>query len=117
MNIYKMMINKKDLIGINQEIGEKGSFANESSLDFALNIIKQKKSWLYELSYLVRSILVDHVFSDGNKRTAFVLIAFYLDEKSLDYDKEKLVRVVLQIAKKSLKNPKKIAGLIQNAIG
>ncbi|MBU1199888.1 MAG: Fic family protein [Nanoarchaeota archaeon] len=111
-----MLINKKDLIRINQEIGEKGAFSNESTLDFALDIMKQKKSWLYELSYLVRSILVDHVFADGNKRTAFVLITIYLDEKNLDYDDQKLVKVVLEIAKNNIKNPKKITGLIKNAI-
>ncbi|MFC1697991.1 hypothetical protein ACFL1H_06635, partial [Nanoarchaeota archaeon] len=66
------MINKKDIIRINQEIGETGELSNESSLDFALHMIKHKKSWLYELSYLIRSILVDHVFKDGNKRTALV---------------------------------------------
>ena len=69
-----MLINKKDIIAINQEIGENGLFQNESSLDFALSIIKQKRAWLYELSYLVRSLLVDHVFQDGNKRTAFYII-------------------------------------------
>jgi len=111
-----MLLNKKDLIRINQEIGEKGSFSNESSVDFALNIIKQKKSWLYELSYLTRSILVDHVFTDGNKRTAFLIITFYLDEKGLDYDEQGLVQAVLEIAKKSIKNPKKIVRLIKNAI-
>ena len=111
-----MLVNKKDLIRINQEIGEKGSFSNESSLDFALNIIKQKKSWLYELSYLVRSILVDHVFTEGNKRTALLLITLYLDQKHLDYDEQRLVQTVLKIAKKSFRNPKKIVGLIKNAI-
>ena len=65
-----MLINKKDMVGANQEIGCNGEFSNESSLDFALSIVKQKKSWLYELSYLVRSLLVDHIFQDGNKRTA-----------------------------------------------
>ena len=53
------MINKKDVIRINQEVGENGEFSNESSLDFVFSIAKAEKSWLYELSYFVRNILTD----------------------------------------------------------
>ena len=64
-----MLINKKDIIGVNKEIGCNGEFSNESSLEFALSIVKQKKSWLFELCYIVRSLLVDHVFQAPNGRT------------------------------------------------
>ena len=77
------MINKKDIISFNIEIGEKGELHNESSLDFALGIIKTRKSWLYELSYLARSLLVDHAFTDGNKRTALALVLTYFDDKGI----------------------------------
>ena len=112
----KMLINKKDIIRINQEIGESGSFSNENSLDFALSIIKQKKSWLYEVSYLIRSILVDHVFSDGNKRTALAIVMFYLEERNLQYDKEKLMRLVWIISKKNVKDINKIMRAIKDVI-
>ncbi len=35
-------LNKKDLIGINQEIGYTGKFHNEDSIDFALSTAKHK---------------------------------------------------------------------------
>ena len=70
-------LSKKDLIAISQEVGSNGKFHNESSLDFALSIAKQKKSWLYELCYIVRTLLVDHCFEDGNKRTAIIVIITY----------------------------------------
>ena len=73
-------LNKKDLIGINQQVGSNGKFHNEDSIDFALSIAKQNKSWLYELSYLVRSLLVDYVFQDGNKRTAFLVTVYSLEK-------------------------------------
>ena len=111
-----MLINKKDIIRINQEIGESGRFSNESSLDFALSIIRQKKSWLYEVSYLVRSLLVDHVFIDGNKRTALAILMFYLEDKNLQYDKEKLMRLVWIISKKNIKDINKIMRVIKNVI-
>ena len=111
-----MLINKKDIIAINKEIGSNGQFSNESSLEFALSIVKQKKSWLFELSYIVRSLLVDHVFQDGNKRTAATIISLYLEEKLLNYDKEKIVKIILQISRKNISDINKIARLIKNVV-
>jgi len=111
-----MLINKKDIIGINQEIGENGQFLNESSLDFALSIIKQKKSWLYELAYLIRSLLVDHAFQDGNKRTALTIAMTYIEDKNLEYDDLRLSVAIWQIAKKNIKDVNKIVRLIKSVI-
>ena len=116
LEMKQTLINKKDIVGINQQIGESGEFHNEGSLDFALSIIKQKKSWLYELSYLVMSILVDHVFKDGNKRTAMILAATYLQDKKLEYDKERIERVFWKIPKKNITDINRIARLIKSVI-
>ena len=109
-------LNKKDLIGINQQIGSNGKFHNEDSMDFALSIAKQSKSWLYELSYIVRSLLVDHCFEDGNKRTTIIVIITYFENSDLDYDKDKLIRTVFSIAKKNTSDINKLMRLIKNAI-
>ena len=109
-------INKKDIIGINQEVGESGNFSNESSLDFALSIIKHRKSWLYELSYLVRSLLVDHAFEDGNKRTAMIIVTTYLKEKKLECDKDRITKVFWNISKKNITDINKIMRLIKSII-
>ena len=109
-------LNKKDLIGINQEIGGNGKFHNEDSLDFALSTAKHKKSWLYELSYIIRSLLVDHCFEDGNKRTAITVIITYFENNDLDYDKDKLTKTVWKIAKKNITDINKIMRMIKNAI-
>ena len=111
-----MLINKKDIIGINKEVECNGEFSNESSLEFALSIIKHKKSWLYELSYLVRSLLVDHVFQDGNKRTASMIIIYYLEQKNLNYDNEKIIKVILSISRKNISDINKIMRMIKNVI-
>ena len=112
------MINltKKDLSGINQEVGSNGKFHNESSIDFALSIAKQKKSWLYELIYIVRSLLVDHCFEDGNKRTAIIVIITYFENYDLDYDKDKLIKNVWGISKKNIDDINKLMRLIKNGI-
>ena len=111
-----MLINKKDIVGINKEVGCNGQFSNESSLEFALSIVKQKKSWLYELSYLVRSLLVDHTFQDGNKRTVAVIITTFLEQKNLDYDRERITKVILKLSKKNISDINKIMRLIKNVI-
>lgn len=109
-----MDISRKDIISLNMEIGESGEFQNESSLDFALSIIKHKKSWLYELSYLARSLLVDHAFRDGNKRTALALILAYFDDKGIECDKQKIANIVHRISKKNINDINKVARLIKS---
>ncbi len=111
-----MNLNKKDLISINVDIGETGELQNESSLEFALSIIKQNKSWLYELSYIVRSLLVDHAFRDGNKRTALALVLLYFEDKGVEYDRQKLVNIAYLISKKNARDINRIMRMIKNGI-
>ena len=103
------MYNLKDLQRMNQEAGETGQLRNESSIQFALGIIRQKKSWLYELSYLVRSLLIDHPFVDGNKRTAYLLCTLYFEDHGKDYTDQQLVETILQITKKNTADINSIA--------
>ena len=109
-------LNKKDIVAFNQEAGEKGLLNNESSLDFALSLAKTKKNWLYELSYLTRSLLVDDVFVDGNKRTCLLTIIYFLEKNKKEYDREKLTPLIKKIAKNSITNPLMIMRLIHNVI-
>lgn len=111
-----MLINKKDLIRVNQEIGASGKLTNESSLDYALSITKHRKSWLYALAHLVRSLLVDHVFEDGNKRTALALILSYFEEKGVRYDRNRMPLVIHKIAKRNINNVTRIMELIKGGI-
>lgn len=110
------LINKKDIVGINKQIGENGELQNGSSLEYALSMIKNKKSWLYELSYLLRSLLVDHAFRDGNKRTALIVLVTYLKDRGIDYNKDDLSRIVWNISKKNITDINKIGRLIKSAI-
>ena len=103
------MYNKKDIIRINQEIGESGALQNESSLDFALHIVKHKKSWLYELAYIIRSLLIDHAFQDGNKRTAYTLCVLYFEDFDLEFSRPKTVDAIRKIAKQPKSDINKIA--------
>ena len=105
MSVY----NLKDIIRLNQEVGEEGQLQNESSLAFALSLSRGKKSWLYELTYLVRSLVVDHAFVDGNKRTAYLLCSLMLQDAGKAYEDRALVETIHKIARKSTKDINQIA--------
>jgi prophage maintenance system killer protein len=114
MDISKL-ITKEDLLRINKGFG--GNLRNDSSIDFALDKLTDKKLGVYKkLAYLIRAILVDHPFSDGNKRTAtFVCLAFATKtHKSID--REILIHHIISIAKDNIQEIRNIEWRLKNAI-
>jgi prophage maintenance system killer protein len=110
-----MKVSKEDLLRINQ--GFQGSLRNDSSLDFALEKQEDKKLGAYKkLAYLLRAILVDHPFSDGNKRTATFLCMAFADDEKLQVDKDLLVHQITSIAKYNLTEIRVITDRIKTAI-
>jgi len=97
------IISKEDLLRINKGFG--GNLRSDSSIDFAFDRINEKKLGDYKkLAYLIRAILVDHPFSDGNKRTAtFVCLAF-AGKNNKQVDRELLVYHIISIAKKNIQD-------------
>lgn len=110
------LLTKKDIIAFNQAVGERGELSNESSLDFTLDLIKNKRNWLYEVSYLIRSLLVDHAFQDGNKRTSLLVMSYYLEENKKEYDQPALLNVITKISRRTIRNPVTISRLINHVI-
>jgi len=110
------MLTLKDLITINRQFSI-GNVTNKGSMDFVLAQTYRSKQWFKSMCLLVRAILIDHLFEDGNKRTAAAVIMAYLDMNSYNYNPDKVAETVLMIAKKSIKDVNKIGRLIKNAIG
>ena len=108
------MISKEDVIEINM-VFDIGKIINEGSLDFALSSLKKTKDWLKQVSYLVRAVLIDHVFEEGNKRTATALIMSVFENQKIAYDPRKVDEVVIEIIIKNINNINKIRSLIKNA--
>ncbi len=111
-----MEISKEDLLRINEGFG--GNLRSDSSLNFAIERINDKKLGFYtKLAYLWRAILVDYSFSDGNKRTA-VFLAYGLAEenKKKVIDRELLVGHAISIAKNNITNIRQIVWRLKNAI-
>ncbi len=109
------MLNKKDIIEINQEF-DNGNVINEASLDYVISIMKTTKSWLKQVSYLVRAILIDHIFEEGNKRTAAGIIIAYFKANKFAYDPYKLDKVIVEIIKKNITNIGEIQRLMKSVI-
>ncbi|MEK6952973.1 MAG: hypothetical protein AABX29_08220 [Nanoarchaeota archaeon] len=110
------MLSKKTIVKLNKQLDEKGKIINESALDFAISAQKRTKDWVTQLSYLVRAILIDHVFEDGNKRTTLGLIIGTLDELKFGYDAKRLEQNIIRILKENITDIKKIRRLIKDVI-
>ncbi len=103
-----------EVININKRFA-KGIVVNKSSLEFALSSIKTK-GWIDQVAYLVRAILLDHVFEDGNKRTAAAIIAAYYTEFEIGFDPQKIAYVILNIITKNINDINKIKRMIKNVV-
>lgn len=113
MNISN--ITKEDLLRINKGFG--GNLRSSSSLDFAFHMLENKKIGFYKkLSYLWRAILVDHPFSDGNKRTAAFVAIGYANENNKSIDRELLIHHIVSIAKNNIHKIRNIEWRLKNAI-
>ena len=110
-----MKISKEELLRINHEFS--GDLRNDSSLDFAFDQMNNKKLGSYKkLAYLWRAILVDHPFSDGNKRTAAYAALSFASDLGKEVDRELLTHHIVSIAKQNITNIKNIEWRIKNVI-
>lgn len=107
------MLTKRDILDIGNLFGC-DKMINENSLDFALSTSRYSKDWMRQLAYVIRAILVDHVFHDGNKRVSSALIMAVLENKRTAYDPYAVDRIVTLIIKKNLTNIESIRGLIKD---
>ena len=110
-----MNIRKEDIIRIGKGFG--GTLRNSSSLDFALEKQIDKKLGEYKkLAYLLRAILVDHPFSDGNKKTAMFIAFAFAEENNKQVDDDLLKHHILSIASKNITEIRNIEERMKNAI-
>jgi prophage maintenance system killer protein len=110
-----MDISKETLLRINQGFG--GNLRNDSSLDYALELQNEKKLGEYKkLAYLLRAILVNHPFSDANKRTATFLCLAFATEQHKQTDRDLLSHQIVSIAKYNLTEIRNIEWRIKTCI-
>lgn len=110
-----MEISKEDLLRINKGFG--GNLRSNSSIDFAFETIKNTKLGKYKkLAYLLRAIIVDHPFSDGNKRTATFFAINFAEETNKQVDRELLLHQALSIAKNNITDIRSIEWRLKTCI-
>lgn len=109
------MLSKKDIIALNQEL-HTGRIVNEGSLDYAIETTKRSKNWLKSAATLTRAILIDHVFEDGNKRTAAAVIMVHLEMNNIHYNPDSVNQMIIRILKKNITNMRTIERMIKNVI-
>lgn len=110
-----MEIVKEELLRINEGFG--GEIISDSSIDFALE--KQKDELIGEykkLAYLMRAIIVDHPFSDANKRTAMYFALKFAEENNKQVDRDLLLHHIVAIAKNNMNEILNIERRMKNAI-
>ena len=110
------MLSKKDIVETNKELSESGVVINGSSLDFAVKISARSKNWLKTAAIFTRAILIDHVFEDGNKRTAAGVIMLLMELNKVSYDPEKIPKVIVKILKENIVSIMEIERVIKNAV-
>jgi prophage maintenance system killer protein len=110
-----MKIDKEDLIRINRGFG--GGLRSDASIDFAIEKQSEKKLGEYKkLAYLWRAILVDHPFSDGNKRTAVFLAYEFASQLNMRADRDLIVHHAQAIAERNIQDINVIERRLRNAI-
>jgi len=110
-----MNISKENLLRINKGFG--GNLRSDSSLDFAIEVQTNKKLGSYKkLAYLLRAILVDHPFSDGNKRTAVFVVFAFAKEFNKEVSRELLIHQMISIANKNISEIRNIEQRLKTVI-
>lgn len=109
------MLTVNDIIEINKEF-DKGNIVNRSSLEFALSSANKTKDWITQLAYIVRAIIIDHIFEEGNKRTAVAVMIAYIKTHKKSYDIYKLGQMIVNLIKKNITDIAKIRRLIKDGI-
>ncbi len=104
-----MEITLKDLVEVNKRLG--GDLRSDSSLSFAESMCRNNKSAYRKVSVWTRAIVVDHPFTDANKRTALYVIAELVSIKT----QKKMARAIERIASKNITDLKKLEEMIKNA--
>ena len=84
------MITLEEIVEINKAVG--GTTLNDGSIAFALHMAEKKAIYM-KIALLLRAILIDHPFTDGNKRTALYTTYLLLERNDTPIDKATRIRI------------------------
>ena len=110
-----MKLFTEELEKINKKFEPASRIKNSSSLEFAAEQASQTQEWKKQLAYLLRAIIVDHAFDDGNKRTGAYLIFKFFEANGFPADMQKVNKLVIKIASESITDLEKLRRQIHDA--
>ncbi len=103
-----MDITPEEVIEVNRKFG--GHLRSDSSIRFAESHAKYTRSNYRKAAIWTRAIVVDHPFSDANKRTAVYVIDDFIKIRNED----NITKAIINIAKKNIINIDKIIEILKN---
>lgn len=110
-----MKISKEDIIRIGKGFG--GQLRNDASIDFALGKQQHHKLGEYKkLAYLIRALVIDHPFTDGNKKTAAYVVFIFAEQFNKKIDLELIKEQLISIASKNINSIRAIEERLKNVI-
>jgi len=107
------MLREEDIVNINKKF-DSGRVVNKGSMNFVISNIKNTKLWTTQLAYILRGLLIDHLFEEGNKRTALAIMLTYFEANNKAYDIYKTEKVITTIILKNIDSIEKIRRLIKD---
>lgn len=115
MCMKNLILTKKDLTAANQNFAD-GYLRNEPSLDYALEYQKHNIAWTKKLAHLIRAILIDHIFEEGNKRTACAILLDYVNYYEYEINEKTALMLIKNIILKNITSIKRIKEMIEDGI-
>ncbi len=100
---------------INRKFEPASQLRNSGSLEFAIAQAGNTIDWTKQLAFLLRAIVVDHAFDDGNKRTGAYLIFKFFKSNGFIAEPQKVNKLVIKIASESIADVEKLRRLIHDA--
>lgn len=104
----------EEIVEINKKLGERGTFINRGNLEFILDKVKNAKTFTRKAAILLYDIGRLHTFVEGNKRTGFHTMLYFLalNKRKFRYgyeDEEQIEKMLNRIGrnKESLYNIEK----------
>ena len=106
---------KEDIVRIGKGFG--GILRNDASIDFALEKQNDSKLGDYKkLAYLIRAIVIDHSFTDGNKKTAAFIVFAFAEQFNKQVDLEIIKEQIISIASKNVNSIRAIEERLKNVL-
>ncbi|MBU0958398.1 MAG: Fic family protein [Nanoarchaeota archaeon] len=100
------MVDVNNLIKINKKHG--GVLIDRSNLEFAVDSANKEKDIYKSNAYLIRGVIVNHPFLDGNKSTASEIVLKRFKKEGIKCNREKFSSGLISIAKNNIGSIDKI---------